>query len=69
MEVSTVFFVLSLVAVVVLGPIVIGVVYSLSKRRAISNQELKTLQNEIAQIKGDIADIKEQIADFIIKTH
>jgi uncharacterized membrane protein (DUF106 family) len=69
MEVSTVFFVLSLVSVVVLGPIVIGVIYSLLKRRAISNQELKTLQNDIAQIKADITEIKEHIADFIIKTH
>jgi len=69
MEISTVFFVLSLVAVVVLGPIVIGVIYSLLKHRAISNQELKGLQSDIAQIEADIAEIKEQIADFIIKTH
>lgn len=69
MEISTVFFVLSLVTVVVLGPIAIGVIYSLLKRRAISRQELRALQDDISRIKADIEQIKEQFADFIIRTH
>lgn len=60
---------LSLVAVVVLGPIVTGVTYSLRKRRAVDKHELKALQSDIAQIKSDIADLKDQFADFIIKAH
>jgi DNA-binding winged helix-turn-helix (wHTH) protein len=39
------------------------------RRRAITNQELKTLHNEISHIRADIEDIKEQIAEFIIKTN
>ena len=69
MDVSVVFFVLSLITVVVLGPIILGIIHSLLKRRAISMQELKALQSDIAQIKADIMEIKEQFADFIIKTH
>jgi uncharacterized membrane protein (DUF106 family) len=69
MGIPTGLFVLSLVAVVVLGPILIGVIYSLLKHRAISKQELKALQNDIAHIRVDIEEIKEQFADFIIKTH
>jgi len=57
------------VSVMVLGPIIIGVTYSLLKRRVISKAELQALRNDIARIKADIADIKEQIADFIIKTN
>ncbi len=69
MDISVALFVLSIVFIVVLGPIITGVAYSLLKRRAISRQELQALQSTIAQIKSDIADIKEQFADFIIKTY
>jgi uncharacterized membrane protein (DUF106 family) len=65
----TVFVVLLFVSVIILGPIVIGVMYSLSKRRAVNKQELQALRNDIARIRVDIGEIKEQIADFIIKTH
>ncbi len=69
MDISVALFVLSILFIVILGPIITGVTYSLLKRRAISRQELQTLQDNIAQIKSDIADIKEQFADFIIGTH
>ena len=69
MDIRIAFFVLSLISVVVLGPIVIGVTASLLKRRAISKRELQDLRNDIAQIKADIGDIKEHTADFIIKTN
>jgi hypothetical protein len=66
----TVFVVLLFISVIILGPIVvIGVMYSLSKRRAVNKQELQALRNDIARIRVDIGEIKEQIADFIIKTH
>lgn len=69
MDVSVVFFVLSIIAIVVLGPIVSGIAYSLLKRRAITKRELEALRKDIAQIKVDMGEIKEQFADFIIKTH
>ena len=71
MSSEIIFFVLAITAIVVLGPILIGVTYSLLKqtRRGADKQELQAIQNDIAQIKTDIADIKEQFADFIIKTH
>ncbi len=49
-------------------PVAIIFGYLHFRRRAITKQELKMLQNDIAKIKSDIEDIKEQIADFIIKT-
>ena len=61
--------VLFFVTLIVLGPIVIGVAYSLLERRAISKKELQALRNDIARIRVDIEEIKEQIADFIIKTY
>jgi uncharacterized membrane protein len=69
MDVEVIFFVLSIITIVVLGPIILGVTYSFIKRRGASKQELQAIQNDIAQIRMDIADIKEQFADFIIKTH
>ena len=69
MEITVAFFVVSVIAVVFLGPITIGVAASLLKRRVINKRELQALGNDIAQIKTDIGDIKEQIADFIIKTN
>jgi hypothetical protein len=71
MDARVMFFVLAIISIVVLGPIIIGVTYSLLKKKhsGASKQELQALQNDIAQIKMDIADIKEQFADFIIQTH
>lgn len=71
MSPEIIFFVLAIIAIVVLGPILIGVTYSLSKHkhRGASRQELQAIQDDIAQIKADVADMKEQFADFIIKTH
>ena len=69
MDVGVIFFVLAIITIVVLGPIILGVTYSLIKRRGVNKQELQAIQNDIAQIKADVADIKEQFADFIIKTH
>ena len=71
MNFGIIFFVLAITAIVVLGPILIGVTYSLlkQKRHGASKQELQAIQSDIAEIKTDIADIKEQFADFIIKTH
>jgi len=53
---------------IVLGPIIIGVTYSLLKHRTVNKQELRELQDNIGQIRADIEEIKEQIADYIIKT-
>ena len=69
MDIRVALFVLSVIGMVTLGPIVIGVAYSLLKRRAINKRELQDLRNDMAEIKADIGDIKEQIADFIIKTN
>jgi hypothetical protein len=60
---------LSILAIVVLGPIVSGIAYSLLKRRSVAKRELEALRSEIAQIRADMGEIKEQFADFIIKTH
>jgi hypothetical protein len=44
--------------IIILGPILIGVTYSLLKMRyqSINKKELETLQNDINQIKTDIAE-------------
>ena len=61
-------FVVSLIGVIILGPIAIAVTYLLLRRRAIK-QELQALRNDVAQMKAGVDDIKEQIADFIIMTN
>jgi hypothetical protein len=62
-------FVLSIIFMVVLGPLVVIFGYLLLRRRNINKRELQNLQNDISQIKAEIGDLREQIADFIIKTH
>ena len=57
------------VAAIVLGPLIIIFTFVHFRRRAISKQELQSIQSEIAGIRTDIEDIKEQIADFIIRTN
>jgi uncharacterized membrane-anchored protein YhcB (DUF1043 family) len=69
MGISVAAFVLSIIFMVVLGPLVVIFGYLLLRRRNINKREIQDIQNEISRIREDIADIKEQIADFIIKTH
>jgi len=66
---NALFIVFGFVASIVIIPILIIFTYLHFRRRAITNQELKTLHNEISHIRADIEDIKEQIAEFIIKTN
>ena len=61
-------FVVSLIAVIVLGPVAILVTYLLLKHRA-TKRELQALRDDVAQMKAGIDDLREQVADFIIKTN
>jgi hypothetical protein len=69
MGMSVALFVLSIIFMVVLGPLVVIFGYLILRRRAINKRELEDIRRRISQISADIADIREQLADFIIKTH
>jgi hypothetical protein len=57
------------IAGTVIIPLIIIFTFVYFNRRAVTKNELRTLQNDISLIKADIEDIKEQIAEFIIKTN
>ena len=63
------FIVFGFISFIAVVPILIIFTYLHFRRRAITKQELRMLQNDISRIRADIEDIKEQIADFIIKTN
>jgi len=69
MGISVAAFVLSIIFMVVLGPLVVIFGYLHLRRRSINKRELQNLHNDISQIKAEIGEIREQLADFIIKTH
>jgi uncharacterized membrane-anchored protein YhcB (DUF1043 family) len=69
MGISVAAFVLSIIFMVVLGPLVVIFGYLLLRRRNVNKRELQNLRNDISQIKAEIGEIREQLADFIIKTH
>ena len=57
------------IAGTVIIPLIIIFTFVYFNSRAVTKNELRTLQNDISLIKADIEDIKEQIAEFIIKTN